>query len=529
MSRRFNTIGLILLALCGPGNLAGQQGPPPTVRLELGSLEGTQFNSPQGAAFLGVPYASPPIGELRWKPPQPAISWSGTRKATEFGAVCPQLPAKWLPYIAGKEDCLYLNIWTPQLLDQPKLPVIVFFHGGSNTGGYSQLTPLGPALSLLGVVVVSANYRLGPLGFFAHPALTRESEHHSSGNYGLLDQLQVLRWVRENIKHFGGDPGKITVMGQSSGAVDICLLMASPLATGLFQRAILESGDCQGTFNEAIRTPIRYNLISGTAEAAGERLATDLGIKDGPDALHKLRSVPADELLKTWSQARQVHFDALVDGWVIPEQPAKIFARGKELRVPVLVGSNADEATVFGHTAGKTVAQYKEYLASDTGRYAEQEFQIYPAASDAEVPARRLQLENHTFAYGAYSMAQTMTRAGQKAYLYYFTYAGTGKRAALGAYHGEELNFLSDWFPSDWEHGPDDEKLGRAMRTYWAQFARTGNPNAPGLPRWPAFDAHAEQCFELGRKIQVRSVAAQVQSLERIMQQIFAEAPSGQP
>jgi para-nitrobenzyl esterase len=530
MSRRFYSVCFLFLAFRGPSYSAAEQGaPPPTVRLQLGALEGTQFNSPRGAAFLGVPYASPPVGELRWKPPQPAISWTGTRKATEFGAVCPQLPANWLPYIPGREDCLYLNIWTPQLSDKAKLPVILFFHEGSNTAGYSQLTPLGPALSPLGVVVVSANYRLGPLGFFAHPALTRESEHHSSGNYGLLDQLQALHWVRENIAHFGGDPEKITVMGQSSGAVDICLLMASPLATGLFQGAILESGDCQSTFNKDIHTAIQYNLISGSAEAAGQRLATDLGIKDGPDALQKLRSVPADEILKAWTQDRQVQFDAIVDGWVIPEQPAKIFAQEKQLRVPVLVGSNADEATVFGHATEKTVAQYKEYLAADTGKYAEEEFQIYPAASDADVPARRLQLENDTFAYGAYSMAQAMARAGQRAYLYYFTYAETGKREALGAYHGEELNFLSDSFPSDWQHGHDDDKLGRAMRTYWTQFARTGNPNAPGLPPWPAFDPRTEQCFELGRKIQVRPVAPQVQALERIMRQIFAETSSGRP
>ena len=532
MSCRFDlaAICFLSLALCGSGHLPAQQGaPPPTVRLELGWLEGMQFNSPQGAAFLGVPYATPPVGELRWKPPRPLSAWGGTRKATELGAACPQLPAKWLPYIAGNEDCLYLNIWAPHVSDQAKLPVIVFFHGGSNTAGYSQLTPLGPALSPLGVVVVTANYRLGPFGFLAHPALTRESEHHSSGNYGLLDQLQALRWVRENIAHFGGDPGKITVMGQSSGAVDICLLMASPLATGLFHGAILQSGDCQGAFDEDIRTPIRYNLIFGTAEAAGEQLANDLGIKDGQDALQKLRGLSADEILKAWSQDRRVHFDAIVDGWAIPQQPTRIFAEGKELDVPVLVGSNADEATVFEHAAEKTVAQYKEYLVADTGKYAAQEFQIYPAVSDTDVPARRLQLENDTFAYGAYSMAQAMTRARQKAYLYYFTYAETGKRASLGAYHGEELNFLSDSFPSDWQHGPDDEKLGSAMRTYWTQFARTGDPNSPGLPPWPAFDPRTDQRFELGQKIQMRPLAAQVRALERIMHQILAETLTTQP
>jgi para-nitrobenzyl esterase len=496
----------------------------PTVTLQAGVLEGVRFSSAQSAvAFLGVPYAAPPVGDLRWKPPEPVRPWTGTRKAAEFGAACPQLPARWFPYIGWEEDCLYLNVWTTQFSASAKLPVIVYFHGGSNTTGYSQMTPLGPTLSRLGVIVVSANYRLGPLGFFAHPALTAESEHHSSGNYGLLDQVQALRWVHENISRFGGDPGRVTVMGQSAGAVDICLLMASPMPAGLFQRAIMESGDCQSVLNEDIRTPELYNSISGTGEGAGGRLANDLGVSNSPDALQKLRSIPAGEILRTWSQDRQVHFDAIVDGWVIPEQPAKIFAEGREIKVPVLVGSNADEATVFGHGGPKTVGQYKQYLFGDTGRHADQEFTVYPAASDADVPARYLQLQDDFFAYGAYAMARTMTRVGQKGYLYYFTYAETGKRAPLGAYHGEELLFLSDSFPSDWEHGQEDVTLGKAMRMYWTQFAITGDPNAPGIPKWPAYDVRLDECFQLGRTIRVHPVAPQLHILEQIMNQIFAE------
>jgi len=233
---------LVLALIESSQILAWARSEPPTVTLQAGVLEGTHFGSmPNEVAFLGVPYAAPPLGALRWKPPHPVNKWTGTRRATQFGPVCPQLPAAWLPYIAGNEDCLYLNIWTTQLSADAKLPVIVFFHGGGNKQGYSQLIPLGPTLSRLGVIVVSANYRLGPFGFLAHPALTAESEHHSSGNYGLLDQLQALKWVHENISQFGGDPDRITTMGQSAGAVDVCLLMASPLATGLFHRAILES------------------------------------------------------------------------------------------------------------------------------------------------------------------------------------------------------------------------------------------------------------------------------------------------
>jgi para-nitrobenzyl esterase len=524
---RFRVFLLISAIAGGGGALALGEAAAPTATVQSGILAGTHFGSAGNeVAFLGVPYAASPIGELRWKPPQPVSPWSGTRQATEFGAACPQLRASWLPYIGWKEDCLYLNIWTTQFSRSAKLPVMVYFHGGSNTAGYSQMTPLGPTLSRLGVVVVSANYRLGPMGFLAHPALTAESEHHSSGNYGLLDQLQALRWVRDNIAQFGGDATRVTVMGQSAGAVDICLLMASPMAAGLFERAILESGDCQGTLNEDARTPIPYNQISGSGESTGVRLANDLGVAVGPGALRKLRNMPADKILQTWSQDRKVHFDAIVDGWVVPEQPARIFAEGKQARVTVLAGSNADEATVFGHGGPKTVAEYKEYLLRDTGEYADQEFKAYPATSDADVSRRYLQVQTDFFAYGAYAMAQAMTHAGQKAYLYYFTYRETGKRAPLGAYHGEELEFLSDSFPADWEHSPEDKRLADAMRTFWTQFAKTGNPNVPGGPEWPAYDTQLEQYLDLGNPIGIDTVPAKIQVLARIMRQIFTETGS---
>src|SRR5580698_2212795 len=208
------------------------------VTVKTGVLEGLRgTKTPNEVAFLGIPYAAPPVGELRWKPPQPATSWSGVRKARGYGPACPQSRAAWLPYIGWSEDCLYLNVWTAAESDAARLPVIVYFHGGSNKAGYSQLNPLGPALAGMGVVFVSANYRLGPLGFLAHPALSAESAQGSSGNYGLLDQL-----------------------------------MASPLAKGLFQRAILQSGDCQGLLNEELRKPLAYNAISTTAEHTGELL-----------------------------------------------------------------------------------------------------------------------------------------------------------------------------------------------------------------------------------------------------------------
>ncbi len=415
-----------------------------------------------------------------------------------------------------------MNVWTPELSTTARLPVLVYFHGGSNTQGYSQMTPLGPPFSRLGLVVVSANYRLGPFGFLALPALTAESTHNSSGNYGLLDQVQALRWVRENISRFGGDPHRVTVMGQSAGAVDVCLLMSSPLAAGLFQRAIMESGECQSTLNEDIRTPLRYNSISTTGEGAGDRLTKDLGLGKGPDALRRLRSISAAKILTAWSKDRKIEFGAIVDGWVVPRQPAEIFAKGQQMKVPVLVGSNADEATVFGGNDVKTLSEFKDYLRHDTGEYANQEFQLNPAASDADVPGLYLQLENDSFAYGAYSLAQAMTHDGQNAYLYYFTYVDIGKRAVLGAHHGEELFFLSDSFPASWKSTDDDGKFGELIRRYWAHFAETGDPNVGGLPHWPAFKDSRNESFQLGRCVGIHPVAKRIQVLAQIMHKVLA-------
>jgi para-nitrobenzyl esterase len=502
---------------------AQARGEAPEVTISTGVLQGAFIDDqPGSAAFLGVPYAAPPLGDLRWEPPHPPRNWSGTRPATHFAPACPQLPAGWLPYPVWSEDCLYLNIWTPKLALQARLPVMVYFHGGSNRSGYSQLTPLGPALSPLGVVVVTANYRLGPFGFFAHPALTRASPHHASGNYGVLDQIQALHWVKENIARFGGNPDRITVMGQSSGAFDICLMMASSSARGLFQQAIMESGDCESNLIEDIRAPIHRNQITGTGEGNGEHLASDLGVADGPDAIQKLRSMPADAILDAWKLHPQLTFDAIVDGWVIPEQPAHIFAESRQAHIPVLVGSNADEATVFA-PGPAAVSAYRQYLVADSGPWAAREFQLWPASSDAEVPAQYLKLQNATFAFGAWSMARAMSRAGEPAYLYLLTWADAGKRARLGACHGEELYFLGDSFPRDWAVVDGQQKFGETLRRYWTNFAKFGKPGGAGLPAWPPYDAASNQAQELGRIIQPRPVWPKLQSLQKVMQPVLAE------
>jgi para-nitrobenzyl esterase len=525
-----NSLRVVLLsALClVESALAANTSPSlePAVQVASGKLAGTRLEGRSNTiAYLGIPYAAPPLGPLRWRPPRPAPKWEGVREATHYAPACPQLRASWLPFIGWNEDCLYLNVWTDHLEKNTGLsPVIVYFHGGSNTAGYSQLNPVGPALSPLGVVVVSANYRLGPLGFLAHPALSAESPHRSSGNYGLMDQLQALKWVRENISHFGGDPRQVTVMGQSAGAVDVCLLMTSPVASGLFQRAIMESGDCQGSLNQTLRTPVRYNGLSETAEEAGERLVAELAAPGEGSMPEWLRSIPAAELLDVWDRHRDVQLGAIVDGWIIPEQPAKRFAEGKAIAIPVLVGSNADEATVFGNGGPATIENFREYTTSDTGPFAAQEYAIYRPTSEADVPIRYLQLRNDSFAYGALSMARTVAAHGQQSYLYLFAYAESGKRSALGAYHGEELYFLSDTFPIDWQVDETDAALGKAIRAYWVRFARTGNPNGVGVPEWPAYSTVADDSMSLGRTIHRAPVGVRVNALRQVMNQLLIAA-----
>jgi para-nitrobenzyl esterase len=523
------TLGFWLLTCLAPteGGILAQaaatpEAPAPKVELATGALEGVRIREDEHAvAYLGVAYAAPPIGERRWRAPQEVLPWTGTRKATSFGAACPQLPARWLPTVAWSEDCLYLNIWSDRPgVNAPQQPVIVYFHGGSNTAGYSQLNPLGPAMSKLGIIFVSANYRLGPFGFLAHPGLTAESDHHASGNYGLMDQIQALKWVQGNIARFGGDPGRITVMGQSAGAVDICLLMTSRQAEGLFQRAILESGDCQGVLNEDRVAALHCNHIAGAAEASGERLAQDLHVENDSATVRQLRAISAANILKTWSEDPTIHFSAIVDGWIVPEQPAKMFAEGREMAVPILVGSNADEATVFSHGGPTSIDEYMSYLRADTGSYAEREFAAYSVNTDAQVPARYLQLQNESFAYGAWSMARALSRIGKPSYLYRFSYSETGKRAALGAYHGEELYFLSDSFPNDWQPTGEESSFGRTLRSYWTQFAKTGDPNTRAAPRWPPYKAQTDLYLDLGPAIHLKPVEARMLTLGAIMKQV---------
>ena len=350
--------------------------------------------------------------------------------------------------MATDEACLSLNVWTPELHPKTRLPVFVWIHGGGNVEGSADWPPLGQTLAELGVVVVSLHYRLGALGFLAGPWLASESAHHVSGNYGQLDQLAALRWVRRNIASFGGDPGRVTIGGQSSGALDVCNLMASPLAAGLFEQAVLESGVCvDSVYPDA-----------HAAEVNGERLANDLGIPRGPDALKALRALPAERILQATKDDPDLDLEPVVDGWMLPRQPAIALAEGKEAHIPVLVGSTENEVSIFaspivGGTSWRpdTVAAYRRWLDERFKSHAGNVFTQYPAHSDGE--ARHFFEEMDTdfdFGFGAWLLANDIARGGQKAFLYHFTYIGTGEFAALGAFHSEDLMFLSRKYWTSW-------------------------------------------------------------------------------
>ena len=401
--------------------------------------------------------------------------------------------------LATSEDCLYLNVWTPKLYGTSKFPVMVWVHGGGNVEGSGEMPPLGPALTRKGVVVVTLNYRLRALGYFSYPQLTAESTHHSSGNYGLLDQMKALQWVRENITQFGGDPKRVTIFGASSGSLDICDLLASPIARGLFQAAIMQSGVCLDSLVPDSRQ----------AEQNGIRLAKNLGIADSFHSLAELRSLPADRILQAAARDSAIHTDPVIDGWVLPQQPARVFAEGKQARVPVLVGSNAQEVSIFASplVGGKsyrpaTVAQYKQWLAQQFQGNADKVFQAYPANSDSQVPEAFLELAtDYDFGFGSWLLAKDSAHSGQEAYLYCFTYVGTGEFRSLGAFHSEESMLLSKHYWTSWQVTPGDEKLSDILIDYWTQFAKTGNPNILGRPAWPAYNSASNLCQELGSHV----------------------------
>jgi para-nitrobenzyl esterase len=459
------------------------------VNTTIGQLRGVDHPS-GGAEFLGIPYAQPPVGEMRWHEPVPTKSWEGVRDAKAFGAPCAQpiLGGDWNKYDADRsnEDCLFLNVITPVWPPKSPLPVMFWLHGGANVGGSasSSLYKDG-TLVQHGVILVTVNYRLGIFGFFAHPELTRESSHHASGNYGLLDQLAALRWVRENIAKFGGDPTNITVFGQSAGAQDTSLLMSSPLSKDLFQRAIAESGS-------AVNPPMP---LLADAERSGQKLATALKAPAGDGAIKYLRGMSAPDLLKnlsTQDPAQLPIFGPDIDGWMITRTPLEIFSLGQESSIPLIIGTTTRE---FGMVASPDAV--RKMIQDETGSFAIRTLPLYGLADNGQGTADPVYggvgdqwIADLAFRCPITTQAAWHTAGHHATYEYEFEHAIPGQEAQ-GAVHSADLPYVFGFFPKTGNiagnFGEMDYKLADLMETYWTNFAKTGNPNAGATPNWPEF------------------------------------------
>ncbi|MES2278119.1 MAG: carboxylesterase family protein [Bacteroidota bacterium] len=476
-------IVLAMALLSGFNAVAQTAGPQ--VKIANGMLEGVTEASGV-TSYKGIPFAQPPVGNLRWKEPQAPKNWAGIRKADHFGPNGLQ-KVMWADMIfrssGQSEDCLYLNVWTPAKSPADKLPVLVYFYGGGLvTGDGSEYRYDGESLAKKGLVTITINYRLGVFGFLAHPELTKESAHHSSGNYGFMDQHAALVWVQKNIVAFGGDPARVTIAGESAGAMSVCAQMASPLSKGLFVGAIGESGSLLGNLS-----PVPL----ADAEQSGVKFAAAVG----KTSLADLRKIPADSLLKL---ADKGHFPTTVDGYFLPESTETIFETGKQMDVPLLAGWNSAEVG-YGNFLGKnppTLDNYKKALKDAYGERADEVLKMYPAASDADVPQVATDLASDRFiAYATWKFIDIHSKTdGKPVYRYLFA----RKRPAMvnapagwadhsfGAAHASEIEYALGNLTGDKVYAwtADDYKTSETMQNYFVNFIKTGNPNGPGLATW---------------------------------------------
>ncbi|MGA2117164.1 MAG: carboxylesterase family protein [Bryobacteraceae bacterium] len=479
-----------------------------TVRIDSGAIAGVPSSTPGIYVFRGIPYAAPPVGNLRWHAPRPAAAWTGVRKMDRFGERCVQ-PLRANPReTQGSEDCLYLNVWTPAKSAADKLPVMVWIHGGGfRDGTGAMLLHDGEQLARKGVVLVTINYRLGALGFLAYPELSRESDRNASGNYGLMDAIASLGWVQRNIAALGGDPAKVTIFGQSAGSMAVNCLQASPLAKGFFRAVIGESGaSFRGMLN---------NGAMAEAEAKGVKFAESVGAK----SLAELRAKPASQLITAPFAA-----GPNTDGYVLPAPPLSLFEEGKQNHVPALIGSNSDEGRLFARgpmTAQKFIDQARQRF----GAAADEYLKLYPAGSDAQAAeSRQRSATEESMGMNVRLWAKAQAKAGSKAYVYFFTRVTAGgapsnypaDQPRLGAPHGEDLAYtfnnignIEALRNSETFHNaqPDayDLKLGDIVSSYWVNFAKSLDPNGGSLPVWPKFDpAQADLVMELGDHVGMR-------------------------
>jgi para-nitrobenzyl esterase len=472
----------IILLIPAAGVRAQGSGQDPVVATASGSVQGT-VEASGVHSFKGIPYAAPPVGDLRFREPQPAVAWQGVRKAQAFGPRAMQLPI----YSDMKfrsdgvsEDCLYLNVWAPATGNH--LPVLVYFYGGGfSAGDGSEYRYDGESMAKRGIVAVTVNYRLGIFGFFAHPDLTKESPHHSSGNFGLLDQHAALEWVQQNIAAFGGDPARVTIAGESAGSISVCAQMASPLSKGLFAGAIGESGGLTGNIR-----PVPLD----TAEQLGKAIAADLGYK----SIAELRAMSATDLLQAVKRAR---FPSVIDGYFLPQAPDEIYSQGEQMKVPLLAGWNSAESSSWGvlGAAAPTVENYEGAVRKLYGDKADEVLQLYKATTPEEVKQAATDLATDRFI--AYSTWKWIDRAaatgGKPVYRYLYAHprppavgAAGNQPPPMGAAHSWEIEYALGNLHTNTVYAwtAEDDKVSATMEAYFANFIKTGDPNGKGLPTW---------------------------------------------
>jgi para-nitrobenzyl esterase len=508
--QRFVTHASVCLAfVAAAGAALGASETRPQVRVRTGLLQGVTDASSHVTAYKGIPYAKPPIGELRWRPPVAAPGWHGVRDAREFGHACLQPPSQPTSVYYGSmapmsEDCLTLNVWAPA--GARELPVMVWIHGGSLVGGSSSESMYdGVKLAQQGIVFVSINYRLGLLGYLAHPALSAESPRHLSGNYGLLDQIEALRWVHDNIAVFGGNPKQVTVAGESAGALSVIALLTSPLAHGLFAKAIVESGYMP---SYRLLHDEGYGLPS--AEAAGAALGKAAGVADAA-------ALRAADLVALFQAALKTGWqpEPVIDGVALKRQFADTLARGEQEKVPVLAGFNEGEIRSLLFLMPKvpdSPAAYEADVRRRFGAKAAEFLAVYPAADPkASVMAS---MRDGFYGFAAQYLVRQQAAAGQPAYLYFFRHSTPAERARdLAAFHASELPYVFGrldalpTFAPNWPLPPAtsaESQLSQAMMSYWTSFVREGTPTASGNPSWPRFTAQQRGYLDIDARPEAR-------------------------
>lgn len=485
------------------------------IQLDSGRITGIPVaRDPSVTVYKGIPYAAPPVGQLRWKPPQPVKAWTGVKPMEKFGNTCLQ-PKGWGSDKSMSEDCLYLNVWTPAKSKDEKLPVMVWIHGGGFTGGSGKLGS-GHALAKKGVVLVSINYRLGPLGFFAHPLLSKESNRGISGNYGILDMVSALQWVQRNIAQFGGDWGNVTIFGESAGGAAVYILCSTDLTEGLVHKAIAQS---PWVTDDSISPLTKPSYGRESVEATGIRI-TKLFCKDSEPTLEKLRDIDAEDLVSRTSKGFRL--PAAVEGYVMKDNPANLFEKGLQRSIPLMAGTNTDEGTMFSGGANNMTVE--EYHAEARDQYKDSAaaiLDIYPVASKDQIKQEVNQSINDVwFAQPTRWMVRYMSRKNNNSYLYHFAHKSLNWPAG-GSAHAAELAFVFGSVEPD-KQTPSYKKLSNAMMTYWTNFAKTGNPNTEGLPEWPHYQESTDLNIALDAQIKVEAnyLKKNLDTIERVYKQI---------